>query len=281
MLFVGAFLAASACAAPRATIELLSQATVPGPHLTLGQVARLHSDDLALIQQLVDLPVAVLPRPGDATLLARPALMQWSRRQGALADAWLDWTGADEIRVAREVHYARGRDIGDAALAGVREWLAGLGAPRHLVLASEPRDMEVPGGALRLQVRRQALALHRRRTTAWVDIWVGDVHVRAVPVSVELSSDAAFPWTGAGKLAIGAGSAPAMQRAAQGPERVRAAVGRGDWGALRVVSGAVALESRVEILQEGQPGETVRVRRATAGVVNARVVGPGQLEVAP
>jgi flagella basal body P-ring formation protein FlgA len=58
-------------------------------------------------------------------------------------------------------------------------------------------------------------------------------------------------------------------------------VQRGQWASLRSGSGAVSLEARVEVLQDGRLGDSIRVRQqgAAAGVI-ARVTGPGQLELA-
>jgi flagellar basal body P-ring formation protein FlgA len=77
------------------------------------------------------------------------------------------------------------------------------------------------------------------------------------------------------------------RRALQPGELVKArdveglpAVLRGQWASLRSGAGAVTLEARVEVLQDGRPGDRVRVRQpgATAAVV-AKVIAPGQLEV--
>jgi flagellar basal body P-ring formation protein FlgA len=44
----------------------------------------------------------------------------------------------------------------------------------------------------------------------------------------------------------------------------------------------VMLESRVEVLQDGRVGDSVRVRQGGAtGIVLARVTGPAALELAP
>jgi flagella basal body P-ring formation protein FlgA len=45
----------------------------------------------------------------------------------------------------------------------------------------------------------------------------------------------------------------------------------------------VSLESRVEVLQDGRVGQRVRVRAATgaSGILFAKVIGRGQLELAP
>jgi flagella basal body P-ring formation protein FlgA len=59
-------------------------------------------------------------------------------------------------------------------------------------------------------------------------------------------------------------------------------VARGDWATLHSAAGAVTLESRVEVLQDGRPGQRVRVRQQGAtGPVFARVLGAGQLELVP
>ncbi len=60
------------------------------------------------------------------------------------------------------------------------------------------------------------------------------------------------------------------------------AVSRGDWVSLVSRSGLVSLESRVEVLQDGQVGQVVRARPLNAtGVLLARVTAPGHLELQP
>ncbi|MNV36981.1 flagellar basal body P-ring biosynthesis protein FlgA [compost metagenome] len=60
------------------------------------------------------------------------------------------------------------------------------------------------------------------------------------------------------------------------------AVVRGNWALLQARSGDVAVESRVEVLQDGREGQLVRVKVPGAkGEVLARVTGPGQVEVQP
>lgn len=76
--------------------------------------------------------------------------------------------------------------------------------------------------------------------------------------------------------------APREERAASAAPREPLAVSRGDWAVLRSGEGVVSLESRVEVLQDGRPGQKVRVRQHGAdGPILARVVGRGLLELAP
>ena len=64
--------------------------------------------------------------------------------------------------------------------------------------------------------------------------------------------------------------------------QVKPAVARGEWASLVTRQGPLSLESRVEILQDGQIGQMIRARPANAtSVLTARVVGAGQLELQP
>ncbi|QJW85535.1 flagellar basal body P-ring formation protein FlgA [Ramlibacter terrae] len=59
------------------------------------------------------------------------------------------------------------------------------------------------------------------------------------------------------------------------------AVLRGEWASLRAGAGAVRTEARVQVLQDGKVGDSVRVRAsAAASSFLAKVTGDGQLEVA-
>ena len=78
-------------------------------------------------------------------------------------------------------------------------------------------------------------------------------------------------------LALQAGEVVSADRLQAKP-----AVVRGEWASLVTRQGPLSLESRVEVLQDGQPGQIVRARPANAtGVLSARVVGRGQLELQP
>lgn len=60
----------------------------------------------------------------------------------------------------------------------------------------------------------------------------------------------------------------------------RPAVARGDWATLHAIAGAVNLESRVEVLEDGRNGQLVHVKlpNATSPML-ARVVGERMVEV--
>lgn len=71
-------------------------------------------------------------------------------------------------------------------------------------------------------------------------------------------------WSGAPRIEIG---------------RAGPAVARGSFAAMVAHSGGVEVETRVEVLQDGQPGQRVRVRLITASTsILARVLASGRVE---
>jgi flagellar basal body P-ring formation protein FlgA len=142
---------------------------------------------------------------------------------------------------------------------------------------------------------------------------------RTIPVNfaVDAYRDA---WVARSRIAAGAAIAPAMleraevnvgaqptallARGTDSPERIpsvrsvrslkageaistqntrsQAAVNRGDWVTLQVNTGAMRLESRAEVLQEGELGQMVKVRVAgAANPVEVLVVDRGRVEALP
>lgn len=266
-----------AAAEPRAFIELVPQAEVHGDTVLLGHVARLRSTDLAVMRRLVHLPVGRAPQPGQVAVLKQESLALWIRRQTGLAAADVDVRGAREAQVTGSAGVVRGEEIGRAAAESLRMWLKTRSVQAAVHVRVPPRDVHAYGGEIRLEPRPIDLAVPRKRMVVWVDVWSADVLVRTVPASLELDG---LEFSG---LAL------------QGPleERDEAstvsagngepfAVLRGEWATLRSVSGPLVLEAVVEVLQDGRSGQKVRVRqRGATAVMMARVLGPGQVEIAP
>lgn len=306
-----------ACAGPlaaaEASIALLPQARVPAGPVTLGEVARIRGTDLSLVRALVQMPIGRAPAAGQTVLLERDALAAWIR-QRLPTPAVLAWTGPEQARVAADSRTVPGDDIAAAAGDALREWLAGRSERSDVQLAWSPRDVEAPASEVRLQVRPLGGAPVRSRMVVWVDVFAANRFVRSVPVSFAVQAwrdvaVAAQPLTAGAPLHAGrmaerpvdvaaldgaqlAGPAPGeplqLRRnvPAGAPLRVQdlgaaPLVQRGQWASLRSGAGAVVSEARVEVLQDGRAGESVRVRQPGALTqVMARVVGPGQLEVA-
>lgn len=266
-----------AAAEPRASIELLPQAEVHGDTVLLGHVARLRSADLAVMRRLVHLPVGRAPQPGQVAVLKQESLALWVRRQTGFAAADVDVRGAREAQVTGSAGVVRGEEIGRAAAESLRTWLRAHSVHAAVHVRVPPRDVHAYGGEIRLEPRPVDIVAPRKRMIVWVDVWSADVLVRTVPASLELEGLETSGMAQQGPLEERAEASSASSGMGE-----PFAVMRGEWATLRSVSGPVVLEAAVEVLQDGRSGQKVRVRqRGATAVVMARVVGPGQVEIAP
>lgn len=255
--------AAQGCAG--VAIALRAQARVTGPTVTLGDVAILTSTELEPLRRLVDLPLGVAPAAGEIIVLERDALAGWIKAKAG-NQAELTWTGPVSSRIVAATRRVAGEEIAATAEAALRDSLMARARSGDLQLRSLPRDLEVPDGKLVLRARALDGASLHTRMTVWVDVWVDQRFVRTVAVPFEVVATTHLPTTTRAARRI-AESAPAVQR--------------GQWAFLRSGAGDITLEARVEVLQDGRLGDSVRVRQpGAAGGVIARVTAPGQLELA-
>jgi len=267
MLLCPCIVVSATAGLPHATIELQPQARVTGPTVVLGEVALLRSDDLTLLRRLVQLPIGSAPHPGDAAVLQRDALGAWLRRQAGVQAEQIEWRGVPQTSVARVRPQVSGDVIARAAVDAARS--RGMAVQVRFT----PRDVDVPPGNVRVEARGLEQPVLRGRIVAWVDVWAANAFVRTVPVALEVGHPDAQTVEE---------SPPNSPVRAADAERLPTAVVRGEWATLRSVEGAISLESKVEVLQDGRPGQRIRVRsRGASAPVFARVLGRGQLELVP
>ena len=270
--------AAAGVAAAQASIELLPQASVASAAVVLGDVARLHATDLGVMRTLVNLPVGRAPHAGEVALLQRADLAQWVRRRSGIAPDAVEWSGAQQTRVLRTVPRLRGEEIARAAVEAARARLAATGRSGVVHARGRIRDLDVPEGALRLEVRGLDEGDTARRLLAWVDVWADRAFVRTVPILLQVADAMQSRDAPDAAPLPRADSAPVTKEREPAP----LAVARGEWALLRLAEGGITLESRVEVLQDGRAGQRIRVRaQSGAGPLFARVLGPGQLELSP
>jgi len=308
------WMTAPALAAGSVSIELLPEAHVPAGRVVLGQVARLRSTDLQLMRVLVDLPIGRAPAAGGLAVLGREELAAWIRARARIADAQVRWGGPASVRVLASGRKLPAEQVAAAASSALGAWLASQEGHSAFALQRLPGDIDVPADEIRLEARPLRGTQLRRRMLVWVDVWAAQRFVRAVPVAFSVSlrrqvAVAGQPLDAGASLGAGAAQASAVElteedgtpmlldaldeslrtrRSVRPGEMIRSenvrkapAVTRGQWASLRAAAGAVRLETRVQVLQDGRPGDAVRVRQPGAtGPVLARVIGSGELEVA-
>jgi flagella basal body P-ring formation protein FlgA len=268
-------LAAPAAAAPLLEIALRTEVEAAGARVTLGEVAVLRSADLDVLRRLVDLPVAHLVRPGAQVRLAQPELREVIRRGAGLPADAQRWSGPEHSRVWWPERHLDGQQIAAAAHTALQDWLDRRAPGARAHLPRLPRDVEIPPGPVQLQARVPTETMPRHRMVAWVDVWSQARHLRTVAVAFDVD----LPVRPSAGVPPAATREPTLPLASVAPAPAPLVL-RGEWAVVRSSIGQVLTEARVQVLQDGRPGDSVQVRQAgIAQPLRARVTQAGQLEM--
>lgn len=322
-------------------IELRGDVEVSHRHVTLGDVAGIRDGNDARGRRLAALPIGSVPLSGIPVAVTRAMLGAWIERNIGLRSEQIEWNGVASVRVHLAMTRVSGESIAQRAQAALRSELDERGMHCAISLTHAPADIDVPAGALTMNVRQIAAPASEdaagerfvsKHQSAWVDLAVDGVFVRTVPIDFDVSVvapayvavhdlrvgqilDPAAPdpaevkvepreWSGratpplrvvsTGDLEHGSEAVTAQSDSLMRLRRPVPAgrvlsktdveplpkVARGDYATLREVDGPIALERRVEVMEDGQVGDTVRVKPTGASdAVLARVTGPHMVEV--
>ena len=300
-------------------IALRADIAVAGEQVSLGDIAILRTRDLPTIQRLMSLSLGRAPTAGAQAVVRREAIARWIRGHLGLGREQVLWSGPDEARVRRLAQEIPGARLERTAETALRGWVAQRASRYQIQAVVTPGDLKVPAGPVELQVRPFAdNAEPAQRMVVWLDVQVDGRFVRAVPVSfrVDAYRDA---WVAPAGVANGVALAPRMverrevkitgrptgeglpagrlgssplvtgwrttKPVGEGePITVRNAapaplMARGEWVLLRLKSGFVELERRVQVMQDGDLGQVVQVRSSGGSApVAARVMAAGRVE---
>lgn len=311
--------AAAACQAGAASVEveLRPRVSLSAATVALGDVAYLRSDDLRLITMFASLPLGHAPRTGSATSVSRETLMRWTRARLRTDSALVAWRGASEVTIESVGQTVAGAALEDTARVALGAWLAQRSTRFSLDAVVAPRDLDVPAGQQELRVRPLPVGTAvTARQRVWVDVFVDGGFVRAVPVDFAVAAYGQTWVTPAGiahgaplsaasleakevDLAQAAASAAPLKLQPAAVVRSRRSlaagapvtgadvelmptVARGEPVTLVSHDRGLELELHAEALQDGQVGQTVRVRvRGAAEPVVAQVVAPGRVRIRP
>jgi flagella basal body P-ring formation protein FlgA len=304
---------------PVATIALRASAQVDRGMVTLGDIAQVSGAGAPQVRKLQRLPLGEIGGEGAPVTLARERIARWVCVNGGLCGAALAWNGAGAVEIRRATAAVGGEGLVAVARAALERALAPLEAQLVIDEAGGQDKVELPRGKLSYAARPlPAGAAPARHMLVWVDVSAGGRFVRAVPVRFDVSArvpgwvarapvaagvQAAADQFEAGEVDLAeAGPAAVIRRransfAAEGEAwMVRQAirpgqaltrknsapaplVTRGQTATLHMQALAIALETRVEVLQDGFLGQTVKVKamQATAAIL-ATVAGPGLVE---
>jgi flagella basal body P-ring formation protein FlgA len=295
------------------TVELLPTATVDGPSIRLGQVARVEAPDEARAAALRALDLGPAPRVGLERHVRRADIQRALRAHGWDGPDALVYGGVQTVTVYR----ASRETPADGLVQCARDALGAVLESRYrnvrLAPVDAPVTIVVPAAHIDYRARSQVLAQPLpRRIAQWVDVYADGRLYRSVPMIFEVSAEtqalvanhdlaanvplgsdtatlrmvdaveAKSPLVTAD--AFDAGLRARRPIAAGAPLSWRdvsllPAVERGASVTLRVSAGAVQIEQRGYALDDGKLGAMVRVKLASGAALSARVIGSALVEV--
>ena len=182
-------------------IALRGQVVVNRSAVVLADVADIDGDS-TLAQRLKTLPLGHVAVDGEPVTMDRAALQRWIVACLSTGSDTFVLAGARQAQIHLATAHVGGDQIGRVAQDKMREALASSGLQVQVALVQTPADLAIPPGRLDLRVRplpaarwaadvgngKPIDAVLAKRQTVWVDVWVDDAFVRALPVSLELAA---------------------------------------------------------------------------------------------
>ena len=290
-----------------AQLTLKAAASVPGPRVTLAELAVIGGDAGATLGAL---DMGPAPLPGYTTRLARAEVERMLRARGlALAVG-----GAAAVGIERLTQPAAGADAAAVAERHLRQRLHDQAARIELRLAAPPQELQLPAGKVEYRVRANGREnVLQRRVTVWLEVLVDAVFVRTLALQFEVQ---AWRPVLVARRELAAGTAPAcdafdtreldvaaLDGAPAGADcgalrgRLKRALGagaallqthlqaelavtQGDSVDLRVADGAILIEARAVALADGNVGQRIDVQPSNGTrAVRAEVIGPGLVKL--
>jgi len=287
--------------------------------VTLADIADVSGVAQGQVSELRQLPLGQIGGGSVAVTLERAGIARWVCGKGWLCGGQVVWRGAETVEVRRLLRPVSRDSLVAPARQALERALAPLGARLLIKEVAGQGMVDLPPGRLSFAARPlPAGAVPGKRMLVWVDVAADGRFVRAVPVRFEVAA-LVPGWLARGPLAAGARVTAEQFRPgevdlteASRPATIRrredafVAAGeiwvirhdmrpgqamtwknsspaplvvRGEQATLRMGGTSIALESRVEVLQDGFLGQTVKVKAMQAtGAVLATVTGPGLVE---
>jgi flagella basal body P-ring formation protein FlgA len=308
-------LPSSAALRPQLVIALQPQVTLAHAQVPLGDVASLSGLDEKTLASLRKISLGNVLHPGLVTSLDRFRIERWLRPRLAGLRVGLNWRGAQRVEINTATQLLSGKELLSHARRAMEEWLRQHAEHSHIVEVAPVPDIALPSGRLELNMRPLAdETLPTRRMRIWIDLSIDQQFIRSVALDFHVHAyrsayvarrdlaagsvvkrddfeqrevhvenagkiksvtmlDAVSPWRM--KQGLRKGAVLKQGQVAAVPD-----VMRGQAAILRTQNGMVVLESKVEVLQDGFTGQSVKVRPGnSSGDVLAYVIDQGVVEL--
>jgi len=143
-------------AGPVATVQMRPSATVPGPSVTVAEIAEVQSADPKFSARLSSVRVAQAPIPGSVRQLDAT----WVRtqlQQAGIDCSQINWSGSAKSTVALSTRQVPGEAIAEAAARWLTAYLAAQGGEPVVSLARAPSACSLPARVERIALTPRPL----------------------------------------------------------------------------------------------------------------------------
>ena len=282
----------AAIAATRPTIMVRPDCEISGPTCALGDLAQIECADAKTAERLRGIRVCSSPLPGKTRLIAREQLIIALRKAG-FADASVDLLCPTQVALRRTQSMIAGQQLFDAAKSFAE---SAVSFPGRVQIETRrlPADQMTPSGSLELRVRAGTKSLRKGQNNLPVEIVVAGQVYRTINVSLTirviapvlvatkmisraeaisqanasleereittLPDDALFEAPSADCTAVAPISEGSIIRKqwVAGPLAVKS----GDSVLVVVESGGVRVTEKGTAVQDGRPGDRIKIRLA-------------------
>jgi flagella basal body P-ring formation protein FlgA len=294
-------------------LDLKPESMVRGPRLLLGDVLAGQQGNTSEIDAIKSIDLGSAPIVGYSAYITRNEIERLIRSQGF--HNTIVWQGAKTARIERLTRQYRSESIVEAAESYLYQIQTASTARLVLTQPTRVSDIQLPYGEVELKPRSKQIAqLMRQQTTVSIDVFVDGTFIRTVVVPFNVKAYRAvltaksdlmqgtIPQCDALELVeidvallnIGAqvftNCSPIQGRLkrnlAQGTPLTSAyleashAVTQGDTVFLKIVDGAITLESRSIALSNGDIGQRINVKPSTANqAIRVEVMAPGVVKI--
>jgi len=167
-----------------AVIRFLDQATVAGPNITLGDVAKVTAEEKTFSDRLNRVILEKAPPPGQKVSITQMAVKIALRREGYSLEEFR-WEGADSIWVLTQTQEVTPDQLLDAAKTFILSQTGEDSKNLEIKILGPQKGVVVPSGQLEIHYRPALVGQYEGTQILTAELTVDGRDIRVVPVRLE------------------------------------------------------------------------------------------------
>lgn len=166
----GIFLTGQNAFAQGVTVVIPAEATVGGQYFTLGDIATIDGDDLALSDSLRKIKLGHAPTPGKNYVMTREIILARLQTASAFSAAGISWSIPEQLTITALSQALSGKFIVEQAEQYLKAMVTG---DATIIAIGQPQDVVVPPGEVTYKVMLPYGIRYNAPTSVSVSVLVG------------------------------------------------------------------------------------------------------------